>query len=55
VNEEGIFFPEPEPDPDPDPNPNPGTGDNGPTMEDNFILWLINLIVEFFKNLFGIK
>lgn len=54
VNEEGIFFPEPEPEPCPGDNPNPPV-DDGPTMEDNFFLWLINLIVEFFKNLFGIK
>lgn len=54
VNEEGIFFPEPEPEPGPGDNPNPPV-DDGPTMEDNFFLWLINLIVEFFKNLFGIK
>ena len=54
VNEEGIFFPEPEPEPGPGDNPNPPV-DDGPTMEDNFFLWLINLIVEFVKNLFGIK
>lgn len=55
VNENGITFPENDPGNRPE---GPGTNPGGPVDDpepQGFFAWLINLIVEFFKSLFGIK